>query len=142
MKIFHFQGYCINRFLYSDLVCCHTDYCDFQEFLCTVTCIKYLVLPYLYNKPQRQLILNHIEGKCYHHYNPHLIMDDLCGVRQHVAHSSFSSKHAEPPPIGARKMDGLSGVSAADLLVILLLLYSSICMNLKPYAIYFCFIPL
>ena len=43
--------------------------CDFQEFLCTGTCIKNLLLPNLYDKPQRQLTLNHIESKCYHPYN-------------------------------------------------------------------------
>ena len=28
-------------FLYSDLVCCRINNCDFQEFPCTVQCIKY-----------------------------------------------------------------------------------------------------
>ena len=70
MKILHFTGYCINRFLYSHLVCCCIVNCDFQEFLCTVTCIKNLLLPNLYDiKPQHQLTLNHIESKCYNPYN-------------------------------------------------------------------------
>ena len=42
---------------------------DFQELLCTVTCIKNLLLPNLYDKPQCQMTLNHIESKCYHPYN-------------------------------------------------------------------------
>ena len=41
----------------------------FKNFNYKVTCIKYLFLPYLYDKPQRQLILNHIESKCYHYFN-------------------------------------------------------------------------
>ena len=69
MKILHFTGHCITRFLYSHLVCCSIANCDFQEFLCTVTCIKNLLLPNLYDKPKRQLTLNHIESKCYHPYN-------------------------------------------------------------------------
>ena len=69
MKILHFTWHCINRFLYSHLVCCCIVNCDFQEFLCTVTCIKNLLLPNLFDKPQRQLTLKHIESKCYHPYN-------------------------------------------------------------------------
>ena len=68
MKILHFTGHCINRFLYSHFVYCCIVNCDFQEFLCTVTCIKNLLLPNLYDKPQRQLTLNHIESKCYNPY--------------------------------------------------------------------------
>ena len=68
MKILHFIGHCINRFLYSYLVYCCIVNCDFQEFLCTVTCIKNL-LPNLYDKPQCQLTLNHIKSKCYNPYN-------------------------------------------------------------------------
>ena len=70
---FHFTRHCINRFLYSHLVCCCIVNCDFQEFLCTVTCIKNLLLSNLNDKPQRHLTLNHIENNCYHPYNhlPH-----------------------------------------------------------------------
>ena len=55
------------------LVCCCIDNCDFQEFQCTVTCIKNLLLSNLNDKPQRHLTLNHIESNCYHPYNhlPH-----------------------------------------------------------------------
>ena len=69
MKILPFTGYYINRFLYSHLVYCCIVNCDFQEFLCTVTCINNLLLPNLYDKPQHQLTLNYIESKCYHPYN-------------------------------------------------------------------------
>ena len=62
----------LNRFLYSHLVCCCIVHCDFQEFLCTVTCIKNLLLSNLNDKPQRHLTLNHIENNCYHPYN-HLL---------------------------------------------------------------------
>ena len=67
MKILHSTRHCINRLLYSHLVCCCSDNCDFQEFLCTVTCIQNLLIPNLYDKPQRQLTLIHIESKCYNH---------------------------------------------------------------------------
>ena len=50
MKILYFTGRCINQFLYSDLVCCRTDNYDFQEFICTVTYIKCLLLQYLNDK--------------------------------------------------------------------------------------------
>ena len=70
MKILHFTCFaCINRFLYSHLVCCCIVKCDFQEFLCTVTCIKNLLLSHLNDKPQRHSNLNHIESNCYHPYN-------------------------------------------------------------------------
>ena len=69
MKILHFTWHCINRFLYSPLVCCCIVNCDFQEFLCTVTCIKNLLLSNLNDKPQRHLTLNHIESNCYQPYN-------------------------------------------------------------------------
>ena len=69
MKIFHFTGHCINRFLYSHLICCCIVNCDFQEFLCTVTCIKNLLLVNLSDKRQRHLTLNHIESNCYQPYN-------------------------------------------------------------------------
>ena len=59
MKILHFTWHCINRFLYSQLVCYCIVKCDFQEFLCTVTCTKNL----------HHLTLNHIESNCYHPYN-------------------------------------------------------------------------
>ena len=69
MKNLHFTGHCINRFLYSHFVCCFIVNCDFQAFLCTITCIKNLLLPNLYDKPQRQLTMNHSESMCYHPYN-------------------------------------------------------------------------
>ena len=69
MKILHFTWHCINRFLYSHLVCCCIVNCDFQEFLCTVTCIKNLLLSNLNDKPQRPLTLNHIESNCDQPYN-------------------------------------------------------------------------
>ena len=69
MKILHFTWYCINRFLYSHLVCCCIVHCDFQEFLCTVTCIKNLLLSNLNDKPQCHLTLNHIENNTYHPYS-------------------------------------------------------------------------
>ena len=76
MKILHFTGHCINRF------CTVTWYAvvqttDFSRFLCTVACIKYMLLPYLYDKPQRQLTLNHIESKCYRPYNLLPEVDDV-----------------------------------------------------------------
>ena len=69
MKSLHFTRHCINRFLYSHLVCCCIVNCDLQEFLCTVTCIKNLLLSNLSDKPQRHLTLNHIESNSYQPYN-------------------------------------------------------------------------
>ena len=69
MKILHFTWHRINRFLYSHLVCCCIVNCDFQEFLCTVTCIKNLLLSNLNDKPQRHFTFNHIESNCYQPYN-------------------------------------------------------------------------
>ena len=57
MKTLHFTRHCINRFLYSHLVCGCIVNCDLQEFLCTVTCIKNLLLSNLSDKPQRHLTL-------------------------------------------------------------------------------------
>ena len=64
MKILHFTWHCINRFLYGHLVCCCIVNCDFQEFLCTVTCIKNLLL-----SKQRHLTLNYLKSNCYQPYN-------------------------------------------------------------------------
>ena len=69
MKILHFSGHCINRLLYSDLVCCRTDTVIFIFLYSYFYKVSALLLSYLYNKPQRQLSLNHIESKCYHQYN-------------------------------------------------------------------------
>ena len=57
------------EFLYSDLVCCRMDNCDFQEFICTVTYFKYRLLPYLKDKPQWPLTLNPVESKFDYQYN-------------------------------------------------------------------------
>ena len=112
MKILHFKWHCINRFLYSHLVCCcivnwllerpentfppenagKRRKTPENEFLTTVTCIKNLLLSNLNDKPQRHLTLNHIESNCYQPYN-HL---PDCGVCQHLVYSSVSSKHAGP----------------------------------------------
>ena len=92
MKILHFTWHCINRFLYSHLVCCCIVNCDLQEFLCTVTCIKNLLLSNLNDKPQLHLTLNHIESNCYQPYN-HLPDNGRPFVAcQHLVYSSFSSK--------------------------------------------------
>ena len=60
MKILHFTWHCINRFLYSHLICCCIVNCDFQESL---------LLSNLNDKPQRHLTLNHIESNCNQPYN-------------------------------------------------------------------------
>ena len=116
MKILYFTGHCINRFLYRDLEYCRTDNCDFQEFLCTVTCIKYLLLPYLYDKQQRQLILNHIESKCYYPYN--LLPDNGRPFEVYVSILPIQFLLLTwGEAIGARKMDWLPSASGAELLV-------------------------
>ena len=87
-----------------------TDNCDVQEFLCTVTCIKYLLLPYLYDKQQRQLILNHIESKCYHPYN--LLPDNGRPFEVYVSILPIQFLLLTwGAAIGARKMDWLPSAS-------------------------------
>ena len=103
MNILHFTGHCTDRFLYSDLVCCRTDNCDFQEFLCTVTCKTYLLLPYLFDRPQRQLTLNNIESKCYHHYN--LLSDN---GRSFVASVSIMPIQVSPLNMQGPRPSGLA----------------------------------
>ena len=71
LEIFHenssFYRTLYKSILYSDCLCFRTDNCDFKKKNCKVT--KYLLIPYLYDKQQRQLTLTHIESKCYHQYN-------------------------------------------------------------------------
>ena len=69
MKILHFTWHCINRFLYSHLVCCCKVNCDFKNFFVQSLVKKNLLLSNLNDKPQRHLTLNHIESKCYQLYS-------------------------------------------------------------------------